>query len=85
LILKKICPPLLKPVTIFDEIANFSVFVLRRRIWRIKPESYTSEVNQGTRDQRFLSLRLAYLEVYAMKVEAVPYIGDDLLTTWDDK
>ena len=28
---------------------------------------------------------LAYLEEYSQKVEAVPLIGDDLLSTWDDK
>jgi hypothetical protein len=54
LILKKICPPLLKPVTIIDELANFSVFVLRRRIWRTKPANYTSEEsrisNSGVRN-----------------------------------
>jgi len=42
-------------------------------------------LSKGTRDQLYLSLRLAYLEEYASKVEAVPFIGDDLLTTWDDK
>jgi len=42
-------------------------------------------MSKGTRDQLFLSLRLSYLEEYAQKVEAVPFIGDDLLTTWDDK
>lgn len=42
-------------------------------------------MSKGTRDQLYLSLRLAYLEEYSQKVEAVPFIGDDLLTTWDDK
>ena len=42
-------------------------------------------MSKGTRDQLYLSLRLAYLEEYAQKVDAVPFIGDDLLTTWDDK
>jgi uncharacterized protein YhaN len=42
-------------------------------------------LSQGTRDQLYLSLRLAYLEEYSQKVDAVPFIGDDLLTTWDDK
>jgi chromosome segregation protein len=30
-------------------------------------------------------LRLAYLEEYSQKVGAVSFIGDDPLTTWDDK
>ena len=42
-------------------------------------------MSKGTRDQLYLSLRLAYLEDYSQKVGAVPFIGDDLLTTWDDK
>ena len=42
-------------------------------------------MSKGTRDQLYLSLRLAYLQEYAQKVEAVPFIGDDLLTSWDDK
>jgi uncharacterized protein YhaN len=42
-------------------------------------------MSKGTRDQLYLSLRLAYLEEYAQKVDAVPFIGDDLLTTWDVK
>ena len=42
-------------------------------------------MSKGTRDQLYLSLRLEYLEEYAQKVDAVPFIGDDLLTTWDDK
>jgi uncharacterized protein YhaN len=42
-------------------------------------------MSKGTRDQLYLSLRLAYLREYAQKVEAVPFIGDDLLTSWDDK
>jgi uncharacterized protein YhaN len=41
-------------------------------------------MSKGTRDQLYLSLRLAYLQEYAQKVEAVPFIGDDLLTSWDD-
>jgi uncharacterized protein YhaN len=42
-------------------------------------------MSKGTRDQLYLSLRLAYLEEYAKKAEAVPFIGDDLLTSWDEK
>jgi uncharacterized protein YhaN len=35
-------------------------------------------MSKGTRDQLYLSLRLAYLEEYASKAESVPFIGDDL-------
>jgi uncharacterized protein YhaN len=41
-------------------------------------------MSKGTRDQLYLSLRLAYLEEYASKAESVPFIGDDLLTSSDE-
>jgi uncharacterized protein YhaN len=42
-------------------------------------------MSKGTRDQLYLSLRLAYLEGYSKEVEAADFIGDDLLTSWDEK
>ncbi len=41
-------------------------------------------MSKGARDQLYLSLRLAYLQEYAQKTESIPFIGDDLLTAWDD-
>jgi uncharacterized protein YhaN len=41
-------------------------------------------LSEGTRDQLYLALRLAYLEDYAARAEAVPFIGDDLFTSFDD-
>jgi uncharacterized protein YhaN len=41
-------------------------------------------LSEGTRDQLYLALRLAYLEDYATRTEAVPFIGDDLFTSFDD-
>ena len=42
-------------------------------------------MSEGTRDQLYLALRLAYLEEYADKTEPIPFIGDDLVTSFDDK
>ncbi|MEQ1715660.1 MAG: AAA family ATPase [Hyphomicrobium sp.] len=41
-------------------------------------------MSEGTRDQLYLALRLAYLEEYAVRSEPVPFIGDDLCTTFDE-
>ena len=38
-----------------------------------------------TRDQLYLALRLAYLEEYADRTEPIPFIGDDLVTSFDDE
>jgi uncharacterized protein YhaN len=42
-------------------------------------------MSEGTRDQLYLALRLAYLEEYAGNAEPMPFIGDDLLTSFDDR
>jgi hypothetical protein len=44
-----------------------------------------SAMSTGTRDQLYLALRLAYLEQYAGSTESVPFIGDDLFTSSDEK
>jgi chromosome segregation protein len=41
-------------------------------------------LSEGTRDQLYLALRLAYLEDYATRAEPAPFIGDDLFSTFDD-
>ena len=41
-------------------------------------------LSEGTRDQLYLALRLAYLEDYASRAEPAPFIGDDLFSTFDD-
>ena len=43
------------------------------------------DMSDGTRDQLFLALRLAYLEDYAGRAEPVPFIGDDIFASFDDK
>ena len=41
-------------------------------------------MSDGQRDQLYLALRLAYLDDYAAKSEPVPFIGDDIFTTFDE-
>jgi uncharacterized protein YhaN len=43
------------------------------------------EMSEGTQFQLYLSLRLAYLDEYAQKAEPMPFIGDDLLASFDDE
>jgi uncharacterized protein YhaN len=42
-------------------------------------------MSEGTRDQLFLALRLAYLERFAIDAEPPPFIGDDLFASFDDR
>lgn len=41
-------------------------------------------LSDGTCDQLYLALRLAFLADYATRAEAAPFIGDDLFQTFDD-
>ena len=42
-------------------------------------------MSEGTRDQLYLALRLAYIEDYATRAEPIPFIGDDIFQTFDDE
>ena len=42
-------------------------------------------LSEGTRDQLYLALRLAYVESYATKLEPPPFIADDIFVTFDDE
>ena len=42
-------------------------------------------LSEGTSDQLYLALRLAFLEDYATRNEPAPFIGDDLFQTFDDE
>lgn len=42
-------------------------------------------MSEGTRDQLFLALRLAYLEDFARDAEPPPFVGDDLFASFDDR
>ncbi|MDB5642299.1 MAG: hypothetical protein JWN07_1616 [Hyphomicrobiales bacterium] len=41
-------------------------------------------LSEGTRDQLYLALRLAYVEDFATRAEPSPFIADDLFTSFDD-
>ena len=41
-------------------------------------------MSDGQRDQLYLALRMAYLDDYAHKSEPIPFIGDDIFTTFDE-
>lgn len=41
-------------------------------------------MSEGTRDQLFLALRLAYLEDFARNAEPAPFVGDDIFASFDD-
>ena len=41
-------------------------------------------LSEGARDQLYLALRLAFLEDYAARSEAPPFVGDDLFASFDD-
>ena len=43
-----------------------------------------AHLSEGTCDQLYLALRLAYIEDYAARAEAPPFIGDDLFSSFDD-
>lgn len=42
-------------------------------------------LSEGTRDQLYLALRLAYIEEFANQSEPIPFVGDDLFTSFDDQ
>ena len=43
-----------------------------------------NELSEGTRDQLFLALRLAAIEHHAAAAAPLPFLGDDILQTFDD-
>jgi uncharacterized protein YhaN len=42
-------------------------------------------LSEGTRDQLYLALRLAYVERYAASFEPPPFVADDIFVTFDDE
>ena len=42
-------------------------------------------LSEGTRDQLYLALRLAYVETFAASQEPPPFIADDIFVTFDDE
>jgi uncharacterized protein YhaN len=55
-------------------------------IQRDFPEERQSidQLSEGTRDQLFLALRVAAIEDHLSSAEPLPFIGDDILQTFDD-
>jgi uncharacterized protein YhaN len=43
-----------------------------------------AHLSEGARDQLYLALRLAYIEDYAARAEAPPFIGDDIFASFDE-
>ncbi|HSV00192.1 MAG TPA: chromosome segregation protein SMC, partial [Roseiarcus sp.] len=43
-----------------------------------------THLSEGTCDQLYLALRLAYIEDYAGRAEAPPFVGDDFFASFDD-
>ena len=43
-----------------------------------------AHLSEATCDQLYLALRLAYVEDYATRAEAPPFVGDDLFASFDD-
>ncbi|HEY5206727.1 MAG TPA: AAA family ATPase [Roseiarcus sp.] len=43
-----------------------------------------AHLSEGARDQMYLALRLAYIEDYAARAEAPPFIGDDIFASFDE-
>ena len=44
-----------------------------------------TDLSEGTRDQLYLALRLAYVEDYATRAEPPPFLGDDIFASSDDE
>ena len=42
-------------------------------------------MSEGTRDQLYLALRLAALELHLARNVALPFVADDLLVNFDDR
>ncbi len=43
-----------------------------------------AQLSEGTRDQLFLALRIAAIEDHAKGAPSLPFVGDDILQTFDD-
>lgn len=58
------------------------------RLTALRTDGRTVDVpglSEGTRDQLYLALRMAALEVHLAKAKALPFIADDLFINFDDE
>ncbi len=65
----------------YDERDELQLMVERESGERVPLEG----LSEGTGDQLFLALRLAFLEDYATRNEPAPLIVDDIFQTFDDE
>ncbi|MER0238139.1 AAA family ATPase [Fulvimarina sp. MAC8] len=65
----------------FDENDDAKLMAVRENGERLRID----DLSDGTRDQLFLALRLAFIEDYASRNEPIPFIGDDIFQTFDDE
>ena len=63
-----------------DDRGEPEIQAVRKNNGLVRPKAMSS----GTRDQLFLALRMAALELHAKEHEPMPLILDDLLITFDD-
>jgi len=68
--------------TRYDDKDDRPVLVGRRRDGSLLD---VDKMSEGTRDQLYLALRLAYVEAYAARAEPSPFIADDIFVTFDDE
>ncbi|MBP0579607.1 AAA family ATPase [Labrys sp. LIt4] len=72
----------------FSGIATLYDEADRLRLAARRPDGGTTDISglsEGTRDQLYLSLRLAHLEAMAARREVPPFVGDDLVMTFDEE
>jgi len=62
---------------------NLTRLILLQRDFAEERQS-VRELSEGTRDQLYLALRLAAIEEHAAVAPPLPFIGDDILQTFDD-
>jgi uncharacterized protein YhaN len=58
------------------------------RLVGVRPDGKRVDItglSEGSRDQLYLALRLAYVEDHACHAEPLPFIGDDIFQTFDDE
>lgn len=65
----------------FDENGDARLVALRDDGRRLQ----VGALSEGTRDQLFLALRLATLADHATRAEPLPFVGDDLFVTFDER